>query len=54
MKSVVVYSSITGFTKKYAEWIAEDLGCEICMQFPYYTSKDRVQVKATTHIAPWT
>ncbi len=29
MKSVVVYSSITGFTRKYAEWIADDLNCDI-------------------------
>ncbi len=29
MKSVVVYSSITGFTRKYAEWISEDLNCDI-------------------------
>lgn len=29
IKSVVVYSSITGFTRKYAEWIAEDLSCDI-------------------------
>ena len=29
MKSVVVYSSITGFTRKYAEWIADDLSCDI-------------------------
>ena len=28
MKIVVTYTSKTGFTKKYAEWIAEDLGCE--------------------------
>ena len=28
MKAVVVYSSKTGFTKKYAEWIAEDLSLE--------------------------
>lgn len=28
MKAVVVYASNTGFTKRYAEWIAEDLGCE--------------------------
>ena len=28
MKSIVVYTSKTGFTKKYAQWIAEDLGCE--------------------------
>lgn len=28
MKAGVVYSSKTGFTKKYAEWIAEDLSLE--------------------------
>ena len=28
MKAVVVYSSKTGFTKKYAQWIAEDLSLE--------------------------
>lgn len=28
MNTVVVYSSQTGFTKKYAEWIAEELGCK--------------------------
>ena len=28
MKAVVIYKSKTGYTKKYAEWIAEDLACE--------------------------
>ena len=28
MKTVVVYASQTGFTKRYAEWIADELGCE--------------------------
>lgn len=28
MKRVVVYQSSTGFTKQYAEWIAQELGCE--------------------------
>lgn len=28
LKAVVVYSSKTGFTKKYAQWIAEDLSLE--------------------------
>lgn len=28
MKAVVVYASQTGFTRRYAEWIAEELGCE--------------------------
>lgn len=27
MKKIVVYQSETGFTAKYAGWIAEDLGC---------------------------
>ncbi|WML33364.1 flavodoxin domain-containing protein [Clostridium sp. OS1-26] len=29
MKSIVIYKSQTGFTKKYAEWIAEELGADI-------------------------
>ena len=29
MKTVVVYKSVTGFTKKYAEWIAEDLKSDL-------------------------
>ena len=28
MSTIVVYQSETGFTKKYAEWIAEEFGCE--------------------------
>ena len=28
MKRIVVYQSGTGFTAKYADWIARDLGCE--------------------------
>ena len=28
MKKIVVYQSKTGFTAKYASWIAERLGCE--------------------------
>lgn len=28
MKAIVIYNSQTGFTKRYAEWIAEELGCE--------------------------
>lgn len=28
MKTLVVYQSSTGFTKQYAEWIANELGCE--------------------------
>ena len=29
MKRIVVYQSGTGFTAKYAGWIAEELGCEV-------------------------
>jgi len=29
MKAVVVYKSISGFTKKYAEWIAEELKADL-------------------------
>ena len=29
MKFAVVYTSVSGFTKRYAEWIAEDLGADI-------------------------
>ncbi|MDD3369956.1 MAG: flavodoxin domain-containing protein [Lachnospiraceae bacterium] len=28
MKTIVIYQSSTGFTRQYAEWIAESLGCE--------------------------
>lgn len=28
MKSIVIYDSKTGFTKKYAQWIADKLSCE--------------------------
>ncbi len=29
MKTVVVYKSLSGFTEKYAQWIAEDLNADI-------------------------
>jgi len=28
MKSIVVYSSLSGFTKRYAEWISEEAGSD--------------------------
>lgn len=28
MKTIVVYASQTGFTRRYAEWIAEELDCD--------------------------
>ena len=30
MKTLVIYKSKSGFTKKYAEWISQQLGAEIC------------------------
>ena len=30
MKTIVLYKSISGFTEKYARWIAEDMDCECC------------------------
>lgn len=32
MKAIVIYNSQTGFTKKYAEWISQNAGCE-CVEF---------------------
>ena len=32
MNTVIIYSSKTGFTKKYAQWLKEDLSCDC---FPY-------------------
>ena len=29
MKSIIVYYSKTGFTKRYADWIAEELHCDV-------------------------
>ena len=29
MKTIVAYKSKSGYTKRYAEWIAQELGCDI-------------------------
>ena len=29
MKTIVAYKSKSGYTKKYAQWIGEELGCDI-------------------------
>ncbi|GAA0079018.1 flavodoxin domain-containing protein [Clostridium sp. CTA-5] len=39
MKSVVIYKSKTGFTKKYAEWISEQLSADI-----FNISKVRIDI----------
>lgn len=39
MKAVVIYKSQTGFTKRYAQWIAEALGAD-CLELPMAKKKD--------------
>lgn len=39
MKTVVIYYSKTGFTKRYAQWLKEDLGCD-CIPFAERGSVD--------------
>ncbi len=39
MKSAVIYNSQTGFTERYARWIAEQIGCE-AVPYRYAKSKD--------------
>ena len=34
MKTIVIYNSETGFTKRYAQWIAEKANAE-CVGFMY-------------------
>ena len=34
MKTIVVYSSKTGFTEKYARWLQQDLNCD-CVDFSH-------------------
>lgn len=36
MKAVIVYYSQTGFTRRYAQWLAEELGCD-CVPFNHRT-----------------
>lgn len=43
MKTVVTYNSKTGFTKQYAEWVAEALGCE-AVPFKKLKSADEYDV----------
>ena len=38
MKTIIVYNGKTGFTKKYADWIAEELKCSI-LSYEYFTKK---------------
>jgi len=38
MKTIIVYNGKTGFTKKYAVWIAEELKCSI-LSYKDFTKK---------------
>ena len=38
MKTIVIYNSKTGFTKRYAEWISEALSCE-CVELKEASKK---------------
>ena len=39
MKTIVIYNSQTGFTKRYAEWIAEETGAD-CLALSAAKKKD--------------
>lgn len=48
MKAIVIYNSQTGFTKKYAEWISQNAGCE-CVEVAMkklFTDEERKMVKS--------
>lgn len=51
MRRIVVYTSSTGFTKKYANWIAEALRCE-AKSFKD-VSKDEIQEADTVIYGGW-
>lgn len=39
MKTAVIYNSQTGFTKRYAKWISDDIGADIIRYLIYITHK---------------
>ncbi len=45
MKSIVIYNSQTGFTKRYAEWIAEASGAD-CVELSAAKKKDLTSYEA--------
>lgn len=49
MKKIVVYQSGTGFTAKYADWIAEELGCE-AKEYKYVKA-DELAISIQTNLA---
>lgn len=51
MNAVVVYYSKTGFTQRYAEWIAEALGC-VCVSYEQ-RAKIRIEDYDTVIFGSW-
>lgn len=45
MKTIVIYNSQTGFTKRYAEWIAEETGAD-CLELSAAKKKDLTAYEA--------
>lgn len=45
MKAIVIYNSQTGFTKRYAEWIAEASGAD-CLELSVAKKKDLISYDA--------
>ena len=45
MKTIVIYNSQTGFTKRYAEWIAEEAGAD-CLELSDAKKKDLAAYEA--------
>ena len=45
MKTIVIYNSQTGFTKRYAEWIAEATGAD-CVELSAAKKKDLAAYEA--------
>ena len=42
MKTAVIYNSQTGFTKRYAKWISDEIGAD-CFEFAAAKKKRHVQ-----------
>ena len=45
MKTIVIYHSQTGFTKRYAEWIAQEAGAD-CLELSAAKKKDLTAYQA--------
>lgn len=45
MKAIVIYTSQTGFTKRYAEWIAQAAGAD-CLELSAAKKKDLAEYDA--------